>query len=287
METASHIRPPAVAGSFYPGEAAALADAVDRLLGTRENEEPLPSVRMLLSPHAGYMYSGAIAGRGFERARVATTHPSRAFIIGPSHVETFRHTSVYPGGAYRTPLGDVLVDTRAAQQLAADDASIRLSGAGHDVARGGRGEHGIEVQLPFLQRCFPGMRIVPVVMGSQSWEACDALGRAISALADWRSDVVIASSDLSHFYSDRRARELDGVFCETLLTMDARELFDRISRGECEACGAGPVVASLIATASLRHRTGELLATANSGDVNHDRSSVVGYAAAVVTGDPA
>jgi AmmeMemoRadiSam system protein B len=192
---------------------------------------------------------------------------------------------VYGGHAYRTPLGDVRVDTDAVQQLAATDRSIRISGAGHDIPRHERGEHGIEVQLPFLQRALSGLTIVPIVMGSQSWEACEGLGSAIAGVADWSSDIMIASSDLSHFHDDRRARELDGAFQETFLTLDARALHDRIARGECEACGAGPVVASLLATTRLRNRGAEIIASGNSGDVSNDRARVVGYLSAVVTGD--
>jgi AmmeMemoRadiSam system protein B len=286
MPSLTDIRRPAVAGMFYPGDRAALADAVDELLAAGPDAAGADPVRVLLAPHAGYMYSGAVAARGFGRVRDSGAPPSRAFIIGPSHVETFDYTSVFGGGAYRTPLGDVVVDPAAGAALAEMHPSIRVSGAGHDVRPHDRGEHAIEVELPFLQRIAPGIQIVPVTMGSQAWEACDALGQAIAAIVDWSTDLVIASSDLSHFYDDAKARALDATFCATLLTLDARALHERVSRRECEACGAGPVVAALIATAALRHRKAELLATANSGDVTHDRASVVGYASAAVTGDP-
>ena len=283
MTTVSDIRLPAVAGLFYPADASELADHVDQLMDGPATASTRTAVRMLLSPHAGYTYSGMVAGRGFHRARAADSTPSRAFVIGPSHVEAFHYTSVFGGTAYRTPLGDVVVDTGAAQRLAGMDSSIRLAGAGHDVRRGDRGEHGIEVQLPFLQRAFGAVSIVPIVMGSQSWEACAALGRALAGIIDWNRDLIVASSDLSHFYDDATARRLDGMFCDTLTTMDASMLYERITRGECEACGAGAVIAALIATSSLPSRACELIATANSGDVSHDRSSVVGYAAAVIT----
>lgn len=271
---------------FYPDDRRALAEAVDALLACSSGVIGVSPVRMLLAPHAGYVYSGAIAARGFNRLRTSNA-PARAFIIGPSHVEAFDFTSVYGGRAYRTPLGDVPVDRDAASALAGASPSIRIAGAGHALPRHGRGEHGIEVELPFLQRCFPDIHVVPIVMGSQAWGACEELGHAIASIADWKRDVVIASSDLSHFYTDERARALDGVFCNTLVTLDARALYERVSRRECEACGAGPVIASLIATESLRGRACEMLATGNSGDVSEDRSSVVGYAAAVVTGEGA
>jgi AmmeMemoRadiSam system protein B len=164
---------------------------------------------------------------------------------------------------------------------------LRLSSAGHGQKHGSQGEHGIEVELPFLQRAFPVMSIVPVVMGSQSWEACKALGSALARILDWTHDLVIASSDLSHFYDDATARSLDCIFCDTLLTLDARALHDRVARRECEACGAGPVVAALLATSALAGRRAEVLVRGNSGDVSGDHSSVVGYASAIVTGNVA
>jgi AmmeMemoRadiSam system protein B len=287
MPAISGIRKPAVAGMFYPSERNALAQTVDGLLAACPDMANAATVRMLLAPHAGYMYSGAVAARGFHRVRAGETHPSRAFIIGPSHVEAFDYTSVYGGSAYRTPLGDVPVDASAAAALTQLHPSIRVSGAGHDVRAHDRGEHAIEVELPFLQRAIAGIRVVPITMGLQSWDACDALGNALADIVDWSADIVIASSDLSHFYDDATARKMDAAFCATMLTMDARSLYDRAARRECEACGTGPVVAALIASTSLRDRKAELVATANSGDINHDRTSVVGYASAVVTGEPA
>lgn len=290
MQTAS-VREPAVAGLFYPGDRRTLATHVDELLAAAGSDTAsLPRVRMMVAPHAGYTYSGATAARGFARLRSSSSLPARAFIIGPSHVESFNFTSVFNGVSYRTPLGDVQVDREAAHALARSHASIRGDRAGHVLARSsheGRGEHSIEVMLPFLQRLTPDVHIVPVIMGSQSWEACEALAEAIKSIVDWSRDVVIASSDLSHFYDDTRARELDGVFCASLETLDASLLHDRLARGECEACGGGPVVAALLASEGLHIRACSILSRTNSGDVSGDRTSVVGYVSAAVTGEPA
>lgn len=269
------VREPAVAGMFYPGNARELASTVDALLGQRT--APPSTVRAMVVPHAGYTYSGAIAARAFSRL----ASPGRAFIIGPSHVEAFNHTSVYDGTAYRTPLGEVKIDEAAARALGTFP-TIRNGIAGHVLPRG-RGEHAIEVELPFLQRVTATTRLVPIIMGNQSWEACEELGTALRQVVDWDHDVVIASSDLSHFYDDDRSRELDAVFCAGLVAMDAKALHESLARGECEACGGGPVVATLIASDGLRSRSCELTAHGNSGDVSGDRSSVVGYMSAVIT----
>ena len=278
MHTTS-VREPAVAGLFYPKDARVLASTVDSLLGARA--EAGSSVRVMVVPHAGYAYSGLIAARAFARL---SSPPARAFIIGPSHVESFPYTSIFNGSAYRTPLGDVLVDEEAVYGLVTPNHRIKTSPSGHVLHDGGRGEHAIEVELPFLQRVAKSTRIVPIIMGSQSWDACEALGNALRRIVDWSRDVIIASSDLSHFYDDTRARELDGVFCDTLVTLDAAELHANLESGACEACGGGPVVASLMASQGLRSRACELLARGNSGDVSGDYSSVVGYASAVITG---
>lgn len=287
MTVAQGIREAAVAGWFYPGEPDKLTATVDRLLAAESTNAVSAPPRMLLAPHAGYAYSGAIAARGFSRLRSPSAPPSRAFIIGPSHVEPFDFTSVFDGTAYRTPLGDVLVDEAAAKALSSSHPSIRRSPAGHALPAHGRGEHGIEVELPFLQRISADIRVIPIVMGDQDWDACVALGNALASVIDWHHDIVVASSDLSHFYTYEKARKLDGVFCSTVSTMDAAALHQRIARRECEACGAAPMMAALLATEALRNRACEVLACVNSGDVTGERASVVGYASAIVTGEPA
>jgi len=280
--SASTIRSPAVAGMFYPRDRNQLGRMVDDLLG--RVPPPRESARLcaLVSPHAGYVYSGAVAAHGFRLLAAGTSAPRVVVVIGPSHVEAFSFTSVFDGTAYRTPLGDVAVDISAARAIADAHPSIRLSHHGHVQPHLARGEHGIEVQLPFLQRALGECAIVPIVMGAQDHASCVALGEAIAAACDPGETLVIASSDLSHFYPDREADRLDTVFCATLETLDAEALSAAVSRGECEACGAGPVVASLLATEPSGERRCVVLARAHSGDVSGDRSSVVGYASAAV-----
>jgi AmmeMemoRadiSam system protein B len=288
MSAASGIRAPAVAGLFYPHEPAALARAVDGLLAHAPPGATGP-VRALVSPHAGYVYSGRVAARGFRllEALPPASSLERVVIIGPSHVEAFAFTSVFEGHAYRTPLGDVRVDEAAARAIASSHASIRLSPRGHVQPHLARGEHGIEVQLPFLQKVLPGAALVPIVMGVQDWESCVALGEAIASACDAHSTLVIASSDLSHFYAYEEANRLDAVFCATLERLDAQALHRAVARAECEACGAGPVVAALIATQASGARRCRVLERLNSGDVTGDRSSVVGYASAAVVAEAA
>jgi AmmeMemoRadiSam system protein B len=203
-------------------------------------------------------------------------------VVGPSHVEAFSFSSVFDGAAYRTPLGDVAVDQRRSRAIASAHASIRLSAQGHIQPRLPRGEHSVEVELPFLQRALGEFSVVPIVMGAHDWSSCAALGDAIAAACDPASTVVVASSDLSHFYSYEEADRLDSAFCGALEAFDAAALHAALVSGECEACGAAPVVASLLAAQRMGARRCRVLMRANSGDVTGDRGSVVGYASAIV-----
>jgi AmmeMemoRadiSam system protein B len=284
MSPSSGIRAPAVAGLFYPRDREGLARAVDALLAQAPAALEGGLIRTVVSPHAGYAYSGRVAARGFRLLATPAEAPAirRVVVIGPSHVEAFSFTSVFDGRAYRTPLGDVPIDEDTARAIASSHASIRLSPRGHVQPHLSRGEHGIEVQVPFLQTVLPDASLVAIVMGSQDWDSCAALGEAIASACDPSSTLVVASSDLSHFYPYEEANRLDSIFCSTLEGLDAAALHGAVARSECEACGAGPVVASLIATELSRERRCRVLQRLNSGDVTGDRSSVVGYASAVV-----
>jgi AmmeMemoRadiSam system protein B len=264
---------------FYPADPRTLCRTVDAMVDDAPACDASSPVRMLLSPHAGYPYSGAVAAAGFRRLRVQDV--DTIVLIGPSHVEAFDFTSVFTGEAYETPIGSVPVDRDLALRIAGSHETIRESGSGHIQPGLMRGEHGLEVQLPFLQRTQAHVRIVPIVMGLQDWEHCTALGESLRSHCG-EDTVILASSDLSHFYDYDRARVMDAEFMDTLSRLDPAALYDAVRKGRCEACGAGPVVAGLIATASGDDRYNEL-ARANSGDVTGDRTSVVGYASAVVS----
>lgn len=274
----TNIRTPAVAGMFYPGKADDLAERVDTLLASVP-EPPAGRVRAAVSPHAGYPYSGRVAANTYRA--LSRSRPRTVVVIGPSHVEYFPFTSVFDGDGYETPLGVLGVDTDLAARVAARGGTIRRSPSGHAHDHLARGEHGIEVQIPFLQRALEGAAVVPIVMGEQRWEHCRELAEA---LADAAGDdvAVVASSDLSHFHDHARADELDGVFADTLAAMDARALYEAVDAGRCEACGAGPVMAALGAVESVSGRTFHLLERTDSGAVTGDTTSVVGYLSAVV-----
>jgi AmmeMemoRadiSam system protein B len=284
----SEIRPAAVAGQFYPGDANELAATVDRMIAESRPDathsgitaESGASVIAALCPHAGYPYSGPTAAAAFSRIPPST---ERVIIIGPSHVEAFDHVSFYDGAGYQTPLGTVAVDREYVRTLVsrADDPSIKMGSAGHRN-ESNRGEHSIEVELPFLQRICPSAVIVPVIMGAQSLPVAIRLGKAIrETIRETNNTVVIASSDLSHFYTDTHAEALDIAFCAALQNMDVTNMNDGFETGAFEACGSGAVMAMLTAIPD-DSSTLTLLDRTHSGITTGDRDSVVGYASAII-----
>ncbi len=274
-------RTAAVAGSFYPSDPAQLAAFIDSALGKAGVPQSEGSVIGLVAPHAGYPFSGEVAA--YSYAMVKGKHFKRVVIIGPTHVEPIGFTSVYDGDSYATPLGKVEVDREFARKLANSDPSIRLSSAGHAIHKE-QSEHALEVQLPFLQRALSGdFKIVPVVMGDQSYEASRALGMALEKLLRKDNDtLLVASSDLSHYnkYDDavkKDQRLLSGITQNDFLTVSRN-----LEMGVWEACGGAPIIAVMIAAQHLGGSTPQLLKYANSGDVTGDKSRVVGYAAIAI-----
>lgn len=283
MSTGYHgVREPAVAGMFYPSEPSKLASQVDDFLASVDVPAGPGRPRLLVSPHAGYPYSGRIAAHGFQAVRAADIRT--IVLIGPSHVEYFDHSAVFDGDGYRTPLGVLPVDHALVENITRGRRTVRRSTHGHVQPQLLRGEHALEVQLPFVQRTLPDVAVVPVVMGDQGWEYCRELGEALAEHCD-AGVLILASSDLSHFYGYEQARRLDATFCEVLVAMDAPALYDAVRTGRCEACGAGPVIASLLAVEAEPGRRCDVLESANSGDVTGDRARVVGYASALVTAE--
>ncbi len=272
----SQVRKAAVAGSFYPADPAQLTSMIDGFLARAFVPEIKAPVVALVVPHAGYQFSGPTAAHSFALLRGRTY--ARVIVIAPSHVEAFGYTSVYNGDAYATPLGEIPVDKDFVRRLAAADRSIRMAGAGHSV--GQQGEHALEVELPFLQRTISNFRLVPIVMGDQSYASSRALGIALATLLkNDRGTLIVASSDLSHFHPYDEAKDLDRHLLDAVTQNDFLTVSRNTESRTWEACGAAPVVAAMIAAERLGASAPRLLAYANSGDVTGDRSRVVGYSA--------
>lgn len=278
-------RPAAVAGLFYPADAAQLAAFVDSVLARADVPKVKGTVIGIIAPHAGYPFSGGVAAHSY--AMVKGKHYKRVVIIGPSHVEAFGYASVYDGDSYATPLGRVAVDREFARQLARADASIRLSSLGHAL-RKDQSEHALEVQLPFLQRALSGeFKIVPIAMGEQSYESSRALGMALVRLLRKNDDtLLVASSDLSHYYKYDEAVRKDHNLLNGITQNDFLTVSRNLEMNVWEACGGAPIVAVMIAAQHLGGSAPRLLKYANSGDVTGDKGRVVGYAALAIFEDP-
>jgi MEMO1 family protein len=270
------IRPPAVAGTWYPGSAAALTRAVDGYLAQAGEAEAAHLERLvaLIAPHAGLMYSGPVAAYAYRLLR------RDAFdvivLVGPSHYVAFDGVAIVPAGGFQTPLGTARIAADCAAAIMDATSIVREYPAAH--AR----EHSLEMQLPFVQHLAPNVPIVPLVMGSQTASAARALGDALAAaLGDVRA-LLVASTDLSHYHDARTAAGLDQVVVDHVSRFDADGLQHALDRNPHHACGGGPTVAVMRAARALGARDAVVLRYADSGDVSGDKSSVVGYMAAAI-----
>jgi len=268
----SRVRKPAVAGSFYDGDPGRLSHQVDLLLTQAEDTDLEGTIRALVSPHAGYMYSGLAAAVGYKALRGSTYEA--VLMVGPSHRESFDGVSIYPGDAYRTPLGDVPIHTEIRAALAAQSPVFVLSDVGH------RSEHCLEVQLPFLQKVLGEFSFVPMIVGNQSKEICLSLGTAIAEVARGKNILLVASSDLSHYHPYNTAVSLDRRVIDQVESFDELALMEQIETDRVEACGGGPVVSVMHAAKLLGANRSQVLFYCNSGDITGDKSAVVGYLSA-------
>jgi AmmeMemoRadiSam system protein B/AmmeMemoRadiSam system protein A len=279
---AEQVRPAAVAGSFYPADPKELAAMVDGFVAQANVSASKGRVIALVAPHAGYPFSGGVAGHSYALLKGRPTH--RVVVIAPSHFEAFSVASVYDGDAYVTPLGKIPVDKEFAKKLAGRSPEIKLSSRGHVPSRDGA-EHALEVELPFLQRTLTDFQLVPVIMGEQSYRASRALGVALAELIRGTDTLIVASSDLSHYHPYEQARTLDGKTLNAIGEWDYLTLSDNFQSRTWEACGGGPIVAAMIAAERLGATRAQVLKYANSGDVTGDKSRVVGYGAVALIQD--
>lgn len=280
-EATGKVRQAGVAGLFYPADPVQLGKQLDGSFARVTLPESAGDVVALVSPHAGYQYSGDVAAHAYSTLKGRRF--KRVVVVGPTHLVGFSYSSVYDGSVYSTPLGRISVDQEFARRLAKKAPSIRLSGTGHDFEAGTRGEHSVETQLPFLQRVLGEFVLVPVVMGDPSYEASRALGVALADLLKNDPDtLLVASSDLSHFHDYATASRMDGHLLKSATDGDFYSISKNNALGVWEACGGAPIVAIMIAAERLGAAPPRLLKYANSGDVTGEKSRVVGYGALVM-----
>lgn len=271
-------RPPAVAGTWYPGSAGALTRDLDEYL-EQAGRGVAGDVRAIIVPHAGLMFSGPVAAWAYKAA--AAGDYDVAVLVGPSHYVGFEGVAVWPSGAFGSPLGPARIDTEVAAALLASPLAQDLPAA-H-----GR-EHSLEMHLPFVRRLFPDLPIVPVVIGYQTRDTIETLGSLLAASVRGRRALLIASTDLSHYFEASVAERLDSRVQALVDAFDVEgllalfEQYPEQERGRYVACGGGAAIAVMQAARLLGAPHARVLHYAHSGHVSGDHEAVVGYLAAAV-----
>jgi AmmeMemoRadiSam system protein B len=231
----------------------------------------------VMVPHAGYIYSGHVAGATYSRIRL----PMRTIILCPNHTGYGKPLSIMRSGSWQTPLGTLQIDTELCDELMAADPQLESDSEAH------RFEHAIEVQLPFLQalQTHGPVRFVPIAIGLSDWNELERLGQAIGETIQ-RIDpsiLIIASSDMNHYESDAVTRRKDALAIDPLLKLDARGLHETVRQNRISMCGVGPATAMIHAAGILKASRAELVKYATSAEVSKDFARVVGYAGVIVT----
>lgn len=267
------LRRAAWADQFYPGQPLALNRELERCLAAPAAEKIAAPIGCV-SPHAAYLYSGAIAGAVYARMEL----PDRFLILCPNHTGRGDPLAIMPEGEWQTPLGNARIDS--ALTAALQKRCHLLS----DDPRAHADEHSLEVQLPFLQKLKPQLQFVPIAVGTEGFETLEALGHAIgeTIAAYQRRVLIVSSSDMNHFENDERTRLKDRRAIEKVLALDPRSLYDTVRRERISMCGYCPTVAMLIAALDLGAKHAELARYGTSADVSGDFNRVVGYAGMIV-----
>jgi MEMO1 family protein len=267
------IRPPAVAGRFYPSDPKELRATASHYLN---GAQPRRSAIACMVPHAGYMYSGGVAGKVFAGLDL----PKRLILIGPRHYPQGASLAIMSRGAWSTPLGLAQIDEDLAAKIKNEYPALTEDDVAH------RTEHALEVEIPFLQALLgDSFQFVPIALGTDRFPVLENLGSVIARVIVAASEpiFILASSDMNHYENDQVTRVKDGWALEKVLTLDPRGLYDTVRSREISMCGYAAAVVMLTAAKALGARKAEIIAYATSGDINNDRSAVVGYAGVVVS----
>lgn len=269
------VRHPAVAGRFYPSDPDDLRAEVASYLSPRNSMASAPAQAIgCIAPHAGYIYSGHVAGAVFAAIEI----PRRCIVLCPNHTGQGRPLAIMSEGVWETPLGEVPIDADLATALKQRFAPLQEDSAAH------RAEHAAEVELPFLQVRQPDFVFVPIALGTTQYEILEHFGVALAeVIAEQRGSIlIVASGDMNHYESDVVTRAKDHRAIERILTLDPHGLHDVVTQQNISMCGLGPAVVMLTAARRLGAKSAALVKYATSGDVSGDREMVVGYAGMVV-----
>lgn len=264
-------REPAVAGQFYPGKIDTLSDMLNKFCPQNIEREVAPGIMV---PHAGYVYSGAIAGQVYDRVEI----PDQIILLGPNHHGDGHHGAVYPGGSWTTPLGDIQINESLAKTLVESSPSLEFDTTAH------KREHSLEVQVPFIQYLNRQAQLVPICLGYQPLEYLLEISKSIAEVVKNSSDsiLIIASTDMTHFESADSALIKDRLALDCVETLDAEGLFRIVVEERISMCGFIPTVVLLKVASLLGALQSEIVVYGNSGDVTQNYSDVVAYAGAII-----
>lgn len=279
MSAPTDVRPAALAGRWYPADPEALARSVDGYLADARTPEVPGRIIGLVTPHAGHQYSGPVAGYAFRVLQGAA--PDLVVILSPMHQPARAPLLTTSHQAYRTPLGEVAVDREMLDKI-----SRKLQGAGApQLTEVGRDqEHSVEIVLPFLQQALEGeFRILPIMLRQQSPQVARKLADVLADQLAGKQAVLVASTDLSHFYSAQQAEQLDQRIIQEITALNPAGIYQAEEQDKGYACGKGALAAVLWAAQKLGANHAEHLQYSHSGEVTGDHSRVVGYEAAVLT----
>lgn len=282
MRNVQEIRPSPIAGQWYPADPHRLAESVDQYINHARLPDLMGQVVAVVAPHAGHIYSGPVAGYAFAALRGLT--PDIVAVVSPMHYPYFEPLLTSAHSAYSTPLGKIPVDQEMLTRLDGylmDELGFLLARIAHDM------EHSLEIELPFLQRVLTKpFRLLPVMVRDQSARVARGLGLGLARLLSelqGESGLLVASTDLSHFYPEAQAKRLDGEMLRKVEAFDPAGVIQLEEEGKGFACGRGALAAVLWAAKELGADHVQVLHHATSGDVSGDYDRVVGYGAAVVT----
>jgi AmmeMemoRadiSam system protein B len=279
------IRQPTVAGSWYAGTPNSLRNQIEELFTHRLGPGSLPKIIRdgtrnivgLVVPHAGYMASGPVAAHAYHHL-AKDGKPDIIVIFGPNHTGRGSALSIMNEGTWRTPLGDVKIDTETADRILQASTIVDVDEMAHSY------EHSIELQLPFLQYLYgSGFKFVPVCFMMQDLQSSREVGKAVAEALKEKNALVIASTDMTHYEPQERAEKKDKMAIDAALAMDEKQYYNTVEAYGISTCGYGPTIAAITATKELGAKKAQLLCYKTSGDVLGDRSAVVGYAAIAFT----